>query len=258
LTPTPPSTNPSQQTPTNSPLINQSTSPSPALETTNRQVLGDVFIGRLMDDEDSFRRMDFTLSELSSDAPWIKEAAIQAAKRRDRSGNTQAFVDRMRGGGGGGAAAAGSAAAGGFTFGSKAKKAALPPPPKASTPAEEAKARGNAAVGRGDYEAAADEYTAALKLDPGMHVARNNRALVLLKLGRSAEAEADCSAVLEGDAGNVKALLRRATARVALGRGVEAGEDCRRVLELQPQNKEAAELLQAAAGGAAGAVGGGE
>lgn len=41
---------------------------------------GDAFIARVYDDEDSFRRMDFTLPELASDAPWVKAAKQQVRK----------------------------------------------------------------------------------------------------------------------------------------------------------------------------------
>ncbi|KIZ02018.1 hypothetical protein MNEG_5942 [Monoraphidium neglectum] len=200
-------------------------------------VLGDVFIGRLFDNEDDFRRLDFTLDELRSDAPWIKEAALQAAQRRDRSGQVHNFAERIRGGSSGG---------GGGSVGARPVGAgALPPPPKEVPPAEAAKARGNAAVNRGDWQAAADEYAAALALDPALIAARNNRALALLKLGQMEAAEADCTAVLEAEPGNIKALLRRAAARRALGRLPEAGGDLQAVLELQPHNKEAAGQLAA-------------
>lgn len=202
-------------------------------------VLGDIFIGRLMDNEEDFARMDFTLDELRSDAPWVREAAAQAARRRDRSADTQSFVERMRG--------AGANAAQQRPAAAEAAKA---------PPAEAAKARGNAAVARGDWSAAAEEYTGALKLDPGLVAARNNRALALLKLGRHEESEADCCAVLEAEPSNIKALLRRAAARAALGRREDAATDLRRVAELQPNNKEAAAQLQDLEG-AAGMGGGG-
>ena len=36
------------------------------------QVQGDAFVARVFDNEDDFRRLDFTLREVSSGAPWIK------------------------------------------------------------------------------------------------------------------------------------------------------------------------------------------
>jgi hypothetical protein len=46
-----------------------------------------------------------------------------------------------------------------------------------------------------------------------MRLARNNRAMALLKLARYEEAEVDCDHVLLLEPRNVKALLRRAAAR---------------------------------------------
>jgi hypothetical protein len=43
---------------------------------------GDVFLSRMYDDgEDHWYRLDFTLSDVSSDAPWVKRAAEQAARK---------------------------------------------------------------------------------------------------------------------------------------------------------------------------------
>jgi hypothetical protein len=39
------------------------------------EIYGDVFFGRCMDDESKpWERLDFTIADLSSDAPWVKEA----------------------------------------------------------------------------------------------------------------------------------------------------------------------------------------
>lgn len=37
------------------------------------QVRGDVFMGRIFDNEDDFVRMDFRLGEVSSSAPWVAQ-----------------------------------------------------------------------------------------------------------------------------------------------------------------------------------------
>ena len=37
-------------------------------------VRGDAFFGRVLDDGDNFARMDFTLADVSSSAPWVKQA----------------------------------------------------------------------------------------------------------------------------------------------------------------------------------------
>jgi hypothetical protein len=34
------------------------------------QVRGDVFVARIFDNDDDFKRLDFTLNDLSSSAPW--------------------------------------------------------------------------------------------------------------------------------------------------------------------------------------------
>lgn len=51
---------------------------------TPSQVKGDVFIGRIFDNEDDFKRLDFSMSDLSSSAPWVGEAKQQAQRNRDR------------------------------------------------------------------------------------------------------------------------------------------------------------------------------
>jgi hypothetical protein len=57
----------------------------------------------------------------------------------------------------------------------------VPPQPPAAqvrelTPAEVEKDKGNAAVKAGDWEAAAQHYTVALKMEPGLLAALNNRS----------------------------------------------------------------------------------
>jgi hypothetical protein len=60
------------------------------------QVSGDVFVARYFDNEDSFKRLDFTLAEVSSSAAWIKDARQQLARRSERSGDTQALLQRLQ------------------------------------------------------------------------------------------------------------------------------------------------------------------
>jgi hypothetical protein len=59
------------------------------------QVYGDAFIGRIFDNEDDFKRLDFRIGELSSSAPWVREAAEQAARRRQRA-DASAALQRMQ------------------------------------------------------------------------------------------------------------------------------------------------------------------
>lgn len=99
------------------------------------------------------------------------------------------------------------------------------------------------AVARGDWQAALEHFTAALKLDAANIAARNNRALSYLKLHKFNEAAADCSGVLQADANNVKALLRRAAAYEGLSQHQRAAQDLKQVLVLQPHNAEAKSRL---------------
>ncbi len=64
-----------------------------------------------------------------------------------------------------------------------------------------------------------------------------------MRLERWQAAIEDCSAVLERERDNIKALLRRATAQEKLGSAEAALADAQRVLQLQPNNKEASELV---------------
>lgn len=46
------------------------------------QVRGDVFLARVFDNGDDFKRLDFALSEVSSTAAWVKEAYAQNERKR--------------------------------------------------------------------------------------------------------------------------------------------------------------------------------
>ena len=46
------------------------------------QVRGDIFVARVFDNEDEFKRLDFTLAEVSSSADWMRQAALQNQKKR--------------------------------------------------------------------------------------------------------------------------------------------------------------------------------
>jgi hypothetical protein len=52
-----------------------------------QQVLGDAFIARIFDDDDQFKRLDFTLDECSSDAAWIMKAKTLAVERQENVGD---------------------------------------------------------------------------------------------------------------------------------------------------------------------------
>lgn len=190
------------------------------------QVSGDVFIGRYFDNEEDFKRLDFTASELSSSAGWIKDARTQIMRRSQRSDGAQQLFQRLQ------QQQQPTAAAG---SGSAAK------PPQ--SPSEVEKNKGNEAYKKRDYATALEHYTAAIKLDPDNLAARNNRSMAYLALNMFTEAAADTSAVLQADPTNVKALLRQAAAHEGLGQQQEAVTDWRRVLELEPKNADAQQRL---------------
>ncbi|KAF4039103.1 MYND finger [Phytophthora infestans] len=54
------------------------------------EVKGDAFIGRVFDNDDDFVRMDFRLSEVSGDAPWVQTAKVQSAAAAAGNGGAAA------------------------------------------------------------------------------------------------------------------------------------------------------------------------
>lgn len=70
---------------------------------------GDVFIGRIHDDEiaDIFERVDFCLSDLSSDAPWVRRLPSAPS----RASSASAMQAMLKGGGGGSGGVAGEPSA---------------------------------------------------------------------------------------------------------------------------------------------------
>ncbi|CAL5225626.1 g8481 [Coccomyxa viridis] len=188
------------------------------------QVQGDAFLARVFDNEDDFERLDFTLKEVTSSAPWVKEAAAQnEAKRKGDQADT--ILQSMQ-------------------APAQQGKQSSPAEVTELTPAEAARESGNAAFKKGDLQKALELYTEAVEQDRSMAAAYSNRALVNLKLGQAAAAEADANQALQLDPKMVKALLRRAAARKALGQTEGAVEDYRAAMKLQPNNKEAAQALQ--------------
>lgn len=182
-----------------------------------------------MDNEDQFARMDFTLSELSSSAPWVRDALAQNERKRHQ-GDRSEFLKKLQ-------------APAGRSNGAEQH----PSVATTSSPAEQQKDLGNAAFKRGDWKQAIDLYSAAIKLDNTLLPAYNNRALAYLKIQRYAEALADSAVLLEREPSNVKALLRHAAAAEALGDVSTAESDLNKVLEIEPNNKEAPSKLQAVA-----------
>lgn len=57
-------------------------------------VRGDAFLARVVDCDEAFERLDFTLAEVDSGAPWVAQAARRSAARRAGAGASAA---RLRG-----------------------------------------------------------------------------------------------------------------------------------------------------------------
>ena len=98
----------------------------------------------------------------------------------------------------------------------------------------EHRASGNALFAKGEYEAAAAAYSAALQTSPGaatVAVLRSNRAACQLQLGKPQLALEDALAAAEADPGYTKALLRLAAAHAALGQLAKAHRTAKRGAE---------------------------
>lgn len=192
------------------------------------QVNGDAFIGRTFDNGDDFKRLDFTVSEVSSSAAWVQEARKQNERKRQRD-SPAALQARL-------------------ADPQVAKPAAKPAAVtvREIPPAEALKEQGNTALKQGKLPEAVRLYSEALETDSTLAAAYNNRALAHLKLNNVADAEADCGYVLRLEPRNVKAFLRRGSAREAMNRLQEAIEDYKEAIVLEPKSKEALSKLESA------------
>lgn len=85
---------------------------------------------------------------------------------------------------------------------------------------------------------AIDTYRQALEVDPELHSARQNLALLLLEAGKPAEAVVEFDQILETFPDNFHAHFYRAQALETLGYMDRALEDYRRAAELDPQAAE--------------------
>ncbi|GMH36346.1 hypothetical protein BSKO_04214 [Bryopsis sp. KO-2023] len=187
------------------------------------EVRGDAFLARIMDNEEDFDRLDFTVDEVSSSAEWVK-AAQKYHSDREKQESMQDAMARIR------------------------SNAAAGPKIVELTPAEEEKEKGNVAFKAGKYESALEHYSQAISHDPDMCLAFNNRAMAYLRLNKFVEGEADASRALELEPQNVKAMFRRGVAREALGKIPGAIEDFSKVVELEPANLVAKKKLEALQG----------
>ncbi|DBA67124.1 TPA: hypothetical protein ACH3X2_001448 [Trebouxia sp. C0005] len=192
--------------------------------TAMSMVNGDAFIGRTFDNGDDFKRLDFTVSEVSSSAAWVQEARKQNEQKRQRD-SPAALQARL-------------------ADPQAAKPAAVTV--REVPPAEALKEQGNTALKQGKLPEAVRLYSEALETDSTLAAAYNNRALAHLKLNNLADAEADCGYVLRLEPRNVKAFLRRGSAREAMNRLQEAIEDYKEAVVLEPKSKEALSMLSSA------------
>jgi tetratricopeptide (TPR) repeat protein len=94
--------------------------------------------------------------------------------------------------------------------------------------------RANAFRLAGNDEEAMIEYARALRANPGHLKARNDRALLLARHGRSADAERELRLVLETRPADLDARFNLAQLLVVSGRKAEAVAEYRRVLAIDP------------------------
>ena len=88
--------------------------------------------------------------------------------------------------------------------------------------ARRAQSKGNAAFFDGKYEEAIAEYSEAINLEPGNHLAHSNRSACYLQLERYEEAFEDSSRCIQMNPYFVKGYSRQAAALVAMSRFEEA------------------------------------
>lgn len=99
--------------------------------------------------------------------------------------------------------------------------------------AERFKVEGNNLFKAGDFGTAVSHYSASIRELPTA-VAYANRAMAYLKLGRDADAEADCTEALRLDPTYLKAIQRRGTARRQLEKHMDAVNDFEAAVLLEP------------------------
>lgn len=97
------------------------------------QVKGDAFLARVMDNGDDFQRLDLNVAEVSSSAPWVRQAYAQNERKRAAEA-PESTLRRMQ-----------------EQANARALSPPPPPPPVACSPSEQAKIKGNAAFQLGKY-----------------------------------------------------------------------------------------------------------
>jgi len=178
-------------------------------------VVGDAFIARVKENEDEFVRMDFYVSDVSSNARWMNDAR----RHSHQKANQPVAEDILKN--------------------LKAK-----PQITEITEAEQARQKGNEAYRRGDYAEAIKSYTLCLEHDAASVLAYSNRAMAHLQLRNFEGAQLDAAAALNLDATFLKARYRLGLALEGLDRKEEAIEEYKKLLKQQPNNKAALQKLQ--------------
>ena len=111
------------------------------------------------------------------------------------------------------------------------------PKPRGDPSSTSDKTLGNECFRRGEYAVAVQHYTQSIEREGATCAAYANRAMCGIKLGRWADAEADCTEALRLDSRYPRAHQRRGVARRALGKHLEATMDFERALLLEPTSK---------------------
>ena len=208
---------------------------------SNTDILGDGFLARVWDDQEGFERHDFTIADVSSDAPWVQLAARLAAQRLD----PQAAAARLQ---------------------EINTPKAGPAQPElgvderiAAGAAE--RAAGTTAFKGGDLSQAASKYEAALALFhplpdgfPSDGAAATsaaelrlacelNLAMCRLKLNEPYLALNACDRAVELDGKSAKAWYRRGLACMVLEQYEAARRHLTRACQLEPGNREIREKI---------------
>lgn len=168
-------------------------------------VSGDCFVARVFDDENDFRRIDFTVSELDGDAAWVQEARAYHAAHPAAQPGTETIRQGI-----------GSAPA---------------PAPSLEEQVERKKARGNAAFKKRRYKQAITAYGEAIQLQPANHVLWANRSAAYGCAGDWEASASDAATCVEREPAFVKGWFRLAKARAQLKQLPEAREAIDSALE---------------------------
>uniref|UniRef100_A0A7S4C1E6 Uncharacterized protein n=1 Tax=Chrysotila carterae TaxID=13221 RepID=A0A7S4C1E6_CHRCT len=200
------------------------------------EVRGDAFVARAWDDQDGFQRLDFSISELASDAAWMVEARSKNANRM----NLEQAAAKLN-----------------LSGPAKPAEPELPYDERLDK-ASELRAEGTTAFKASDVGAAATKYEAALALftpspppPQGEDAAAMlkqatelrlacllNLAACRLKQQRYYDVISACDLAIEIDDGSAKAWFRRGQACMALQQFGAARKNLTRAATLLPSSRE--------------------